>query len=162
VRLKKGYEPTHCSRGHKYTPENLYRRPGKPNLRICKKCKNERNRKYRYSLTGPHETRIMTPPSWIKEYTGLPCVYIRWIESEQAFYIGQTINLTERYTNNKLQEVFYFEEYQTEDETIVRERILIGDFLSSGLPLANVRIEAFTRYKNTPHRHYRPSRLNDL
>lgn len=32
---------THCSRGHEFTPENTYRRPGH-NIRTCRTCQRER------------------------------------------------------------------------------------------------------------------------
>jgi hypothetical protein len=35
---------THCPRGHEYSVENTYRRPGAPNKRYCRICTREKNR----------------------------------------------------------------------------------------------------------------------
>lgn len=32
---------THCNRGHEYTEENIYRAPGKPDVRDCRACRAE-------------------------------------------------------------------------------------------------------------------------
>ena len=36
---------THCKRGHEFTPENIYRRPGAPEGRECLTCKRFYHRK---------------------------------------------------------------------------------------------------------------------
>lgn len=38
---RQGAEKTHCPRGHEYTPENTYRRPGE-NVRNCRACHREK------------------------------------------------------------------------------------------------------------------------
>jgi hypothetical protein len=38
--------PTHCARGHEYTPENTYWRPGTPSGRDCRACIRERVKSY--------------------------------------------------------------------------------------------------------------------
>ena len=35
---------THCPQGHEYTPENTYRQPSRPNQRICRTCKQQRDK----------------------------------------------------------------------------------------------------------------------
>lgn len=42
VRRSEPAQRTHCPRGHEYTPENTYRRPGAPNKRICKTCRKDK------------------------------------------------------------------------------------------------------------------------
>lgn len=37
---------THCVNGHEYTPENTYRRPGRPAGRDCRACIRERSAKH--------------------------------------------------------------------------------------------------------------------
>jgi len=42
---------THCKRGHEFTPENIYRQPGKPaHWRICRTCERERTQRRRKSV----------------------------------------------------------------------------------------------------------------
>lgn len=36
---------TRCPQGHKYTPENTYRQPSKPNSRVCRTCRRDNDRK---------------------------------------------------------------------------------------------------------------------
>lgn len=48
---------THCKHGHKFTPENTYSPPSRPNARWCRECGHRRDRTFRAadrkSLTGP-------------------------------------------------------------------------------------------------------------
>lgn len=38
--------PTHCQRGHAFTPENSYARPGHPDWRLCKTCRKARRNRH--------------------------------------------------------------------------------------------------------------------
>lgn len=39
---RQGAAVTHCPRGHAYTPENTYLRPGRTSGRVCRTCARER------------------------------------------------------------------------------------------------------------------------
>ena len=41
----KNTRKTHCKRGHEFTPENIYRRPG-TDSRECRTCKRDYNKDY--------------------------------------------------------------------------------------------------------------------
>lgn len=41
---------THCPRGHEYTPENTYRKPGAPRARRCWTCRRAENARYAEQL----------------------------------------------------------------------------------------------------------------
>lgn len=94
--------------------------------------------------------QIIKGKKWLREnahlipglatYTGKPCVYVRWVESVQACYIGRTNDLFTRYVFDKLIEVIYFEEYDDNDFTHVREAMLIYEFKKAGVPLANLEL----------------------
>lgn len=80
-----------------------------------------------------------------KGFTFRPCVYIRYIEQKDQYYIGYSIELKQRYSYHDLQEIFYFEEFphETSKEILMeREQALIQEFFSSGLPLANKDVAA--------------------
>lgn len=38
------HKTTHCPQGHEYTEENTYRRPSRPNQRLCRTCIRNRNK----------------------------------------------------------------------------------------------------------------------
>jgi hypothetical protein len=76
----------------------------------------------------------------LETYTGKPCVYVRWLEPEMMFYVGMSIDLYSRYDRHALSEIIYFEEYETEEEIIQREKRLIMEFALYNLPLANRKI----------------------
>jgi hypothetical protein len=42
----KAAERTHCKHGHPYTPENTYRNPGRPSIRVCRECGRITQRRY--------------------------------------------------------------------------------------------------------------------
>jgi hypothetical protein len=70
-------------------------------------------------------------------YTGRPCVYIRWIEHEQRYYVGATSSLYKRYGEKELREIVALKEYATAPEAFQREQELsdIGEY--NGFPLSD-------------------------
>lgn len=38
---------THCVHGHEFTPENIYVRPSRPNVRHCIECRRQRSREFK-------------------------------------------------------------------------------------------------------------------
>lgn len=85
-------------------------------------------------------------------YYGQPCVYVRYLEATDQFYIGATNNLFVRYQGARavlLKEIIYFETFGEPVRDVPgkrgirkvcrrREAQLIAEFLAEGLPLANV------------------------
>ncbi len=66
-------------------------------------------------------------------------VYVRQLEDGEtiAYYVGETKDLSERYTNERLREVIYFEPINTKEQRIAREEQLVHEFISVGLPLVH-------------------------
>jgi len=71
-------------------------------------------------------------------YTGKPCVYVRWLEHLQKYYIGFSKNLKKRYSYSELSQIVYFEEYSTVRKALRREKELIREFCAARLALVNL------------------------
>ncbi len=75
----------------------------------------------------------------LSAYMGKPCVYVRQLD-DGTFYVGRSQGLHNRYKRNELQQVIYFEEFDSNQYTSLRERELIREFAACGFKLANGRI----------------------
>src|SRR6266446_1155997 len=74
----------------------------------------------------------------LSQYTGKPCVYVRWVPLLNAFYSGRSKRLHWRYQHlEQLQEVIYFKENDSNEQTFKEEALLVADFVYAGLLLVN-------------------------
>ncbi len=54
------------------------------------------------------ENDLMPIGSRYREHVVIPCVYVRYIEEYDCYYIGQTSDLSGRYDLSKLGEIIYY------------------------------------------------------
>jgi len=74
-----------------------------------------------------------------KEYKNLSCVYVRYVEYRDAYYVGKAADLSMRYYTDQLSEIIYYEQIKSPLERSIREHELYWEFKESGLNLINLK-----------------------